>query len=251
MSGLLCAGDVYLDRLDANGNSTGLRKIGNATRFAINEPSERQQRTGRGRDNYGQVLDDVAIKQPSTIALTLDEVDKTNLAYALLGDTSAINVTGASVTDESIVAHDGAWSSLDFRNIDDQTPVTATGEGGSPSYTEGTDFEIDHRLGLFRPIAGGSITDGDTVLVSYSYLDATGSKVSGGVQPQIRARVFLDGKNLADGSDILVNVDEARITPDSEVDFLSSEFVPLSMTGSMKLLDGKAAPYTVELPDAS
>ena len=88
MSGLLCAGDVYLDRLDANGNSTGLRKIGNATRFAINEPSERQQRTGRGRDNYGQVLDDVAIKQPSTIALTLDEVDKTNLAFALLGDTS-------------------------------------------------------------------------------------------------------------------------------------------------------------------
>lgn len=251
MSGLLCAGDVYLDRLDADGNSTGLRKIGNATRFAINEPSERQQRTGRGRDNYGQVLDDVAIKQPSTIALTLDEVDKTNLAFALLGDTAAYSVTGASVTDESITAHIGAASALEFRNLDSGTPPTVTDSGGTTTYVEGTDYTVDLRLGHITPLEGGSITEAEELLVSYTYLDAAGNKVSGGVQPQIRARVLLDGKNLADGKDILVNVDEARITPDSEVDFLASEFVPLSMTGSMKLLEGKAAPYTVDLPDAS
>ncbi|MCK5770936.1 hypothetical protein [Algiphilus sp.] len=250
MSGLLCAGDLYLDRLDDNGNRTGYRKVGNATRFAINEPSERQQRTGRGRENYGQVLDDVAIKQPSTLAITLDEVDKTNLAYALLGDAAAYDVTGSSVTDEEITAHMGAATQLANRNIDDGTAVTATGEGGSPSFTEGTDFTIDYRLGLLTPIEGGAISDGDAVLVSYTFLDASGNRVSGGVKPQIRAVVMLDGKNLADGSDILVTVDEARITPDGEVDFLSSEFVPLPMTGTMRLLPGKTAPYTVDLPSA-
>ena len=63
-------------------------------------------------------------------------------------------------------------------------------------------------------------------------------------------KLVLDGKNLADGTPVIVTVDEATITPDGAVDFLSSEFVELGLTGSMRLQTGKTAPYTVELLDA-
>lgn len=249
MSGLLCAGDLYIDRFDEDGNPTGLRQVGNATRFEINEPSETQQRTGRGRGNYGQVLDEVAIKQPGTLGITLDEVDKANLAIALLGDTAAIDVTAGSVTDEEVTAGTpGGRVALANSNLDDQGTITVTDDGETPtSYTAGTDYEVDNRLGHIIVLEGGDISAGDTLLVSYDFLARSGSQVSGGVQPQIRAKLFLDGRNLADGKPIRVTVDEARLRPDGAVDFLSAAFVPLTMTGSMKLLAGKTAPYTVEM----
>jgi hypothetical protein len=49
---------------------------------------------------------------------------------------------------------------------------------------------------------------------------------------------------------VIVVIDEATLTPSSEVDFLSDDFVTLEMTGEMRTLPGKASPYTVTILDA-
>lgn len=248
MSGLLCAGDLYIDRFDEDGNPTGLRQVGNATRFEINEPSESVQRGSNMRDSYGQLLSDVAIKQPSTIGITLDDINKDNLAMALLGDTEAVDITAGSVTDEEVLGYPGGRTALANTNLDPEGTITVTDDGGTPTeFTEGADYEVDHRLGHIIVLEGGGISAGDTLLVSYDFLARTGSKVSGGVRPQIRAKLVLDGRNLDNGKPIHVTVFEASLRPDGAVDFLSSEFVQLTMTGNLKLVDGMDAPYIVDM----
>jgi len=250
MSGLLCAGDLFIDRLTEAGASTGMLPVGNATRFEITESATRVQRTGRGRSNYGQVLDEVAIKQPGTLGITLDEIDKVNLAMALLGDTAAIAVAAGTFSDVEVTAHLGKRSHIGYRNIlDDPAPVV-TNEAGDTTYDVDDDYTIDFRLGDIIPVDGGAISEGDTIKVSGSNGAVSGSRISGGVKPQTKAKLFLDGKNLATGESVFVTVDEATITPDGAIDFLSAEFSALSLTGSMRLLDGNTAPYTVDVIEA-
>jgi hypothetical protein len=250
MSGLLCAGDLYIDRLTEAGVSTGMLSVGNATRFEITESAERVQRIGRGRTNYGQVLDEVAIKQPGTLGITLDEIDRTNLATALLGEAADIDISAGTFTDVEVTAHLGKRSHIGYRNVLTGPAPVVTNEAGDTTFAVDDDYTIDHRLGDIIPVDGGAISEGATIKVSGSNGAVTGAKISGGVKPQINAKLVLDGKNLADGKPVIVTVDEATITPDGAVDFLSSEFSELGLTGSMRLLEGQDAPYTVELLDA-
>lgn len=250
MSGLLCAGDLYVDRLTENGSPTGYLSVGNATRFQLTEAAERKTREGRGRDNYGQVLDEVAIKQPGNVAITLDDIDRKNLAIALLGQAADINVSAGTVTDEVVTATLGARIPLAHRHVLEDPAVVVTNDDASTTYVLGDDYTIEYRLGQIIPVDGGAITNGQEIKVSYSYGALTGTRIDGGVKPQSRLRLLLDGKNLATGESVIVTVDEALLTPEGPVDFMSADFVTLPLSGSMKLLEGKAAPYTVEVIDA-
>lgn len=248
MSGLLCAGDVYIDRLTDGGASTGLRKIGNATLLSLQESTETVQRTSRQRATYGQALDTVQVKQPTQLAITLDEIDRENLAFALLGEAATQTITGASVTDEEVTAKLDRWVPLAHRDV---SAVVVQDETDTTTYVAGTDYELNARLGWIRAIPGGAIAENAVLHVDYAYASATIAKVAGATKPTIRAKLILDGKNLANGDQIIVTIDETTLTPNSAVDFLSAEFVSLEMTGTPKTLDGQTSPYTVELKAAA
>ena len=49
--------------------------------------------------------------------------------------------------------------------------VVVTGTGGSPTYTEDTDYSVDLVAGTIARLSGGSISEGDTVEISYEYAD--------------------------------------------------------------------------------
>lgn len=250
MSGLLCAGNVYIDRLTDAGVSTGLRRIGNANLLSLQESTERVQRISRQRETYGQALDSVEIKQPSQLSMTLDEIDSGNLALALLGESATVTQASGAFTDIEITAKLGAWVPIGKRAISAVT-VGENVEVDPDTYVLGTDYELDLRLGMIRAIDGGAITEGQIVLVSGTAAAQTVAKVSGAVKPTIRAKLFVDGKNLANGDEIYVTIDETTLSPTSAVDFLSGEFVTLEMTGAPKTLEGKTSPYTVEIKAAA
>ena len=54
-----------------------------------------------------------------------------------------------------------------------------------------------------------------------------------------------DGINQADGTQCTVTIWEAVLSPDSEFDFLASEFGTVNLTGRLKTPVGKDAPYEV------
>ena len=96
MAGILCAGDLFWDRRDDQGKSTGLVHMGNATSFSITEASSIKERTSKQVASYGQVLDSVPIKGASKIAITLDELNKANLALIHLGEEAVKSIEAAT-----------------------------------------------------------------------------------------------------------------------------------------------------------
>lgn len=244
MAGFLGSGDLYYNRV-VDGVSQGWYRFGNATRFEIKENAEIKERISRQSATYGQVLDSVSIKQPAEISVTLDDLDYKNLALVFLGDTSAVDVTGSTVTAEAAVAPAvGASFQVANRKI---SAVTVTGPSGTPTYTEGTDFEVENaELGLIR-IIGTTLTGGETLEVNYTYASMTANKVTGGTDSSIKVALMMDGKNLADDSKVMVNVLEAVMTPETGVDFLSEEFATLEMTGTLNTPAGQSSSYVVEV----
>lgn len=244
MSGLLCAGDVYFNRLDASGNPLGLVALGNTSKFAIKESADQKIRTSRGRSTYGQALDVVFVKKPSEISIAGDEFDANGLAIALLGDVSTLTQSSGTATAEAVTAKLGYWVPLAHGRVSSVVVKDAT---DATTYVAGTDYLVNAELGMIQALTGGTITDGATIHVSYSYAAITGSAISGSTQPTVKGALVLDGVNLATQKPVIVRVDQASLAPNKEVDFKSGDFAGLELVGILATLPNKTSPYTVEL----
>lgn len=240
---LLCAGDVYLDRLDGDGTTNGYLLTGNAVKLEIQPQAEIKEQTSKGRATYGQVLASVAINQPAQLTIDLNQLDRTNLAMAFMGTDSDIAVTGASVSDEAVTAQHDKYTPLEYRDV---SSVVVTDSTGVTTYVADTDYTVNARTGMIMALSTGDIADAESLLVSYTYATHAGYKVVGGTQPTIRARILMDGKNLVNDRSCFVTIWEAQVTPASPVDFLADEFAALSLTGTMLTPTGKSSPFQYE-----
>lgn len=243
MSGFIGSGDVFAERI-VNGVSEGLLALGNATKIEIKENSDVKTRTSKQRGNYGSALDSVVIKKPADVMLTLDDLDKDNLALIFMG-TTASNATGATtVTGEAhTVSKLDSLIALNGRNI---SGVTITG------FVEGTDFAIENAdAGFIKILSGGTIAQGDAIEVSYSAGATSGNLITGGLLPDVKMRVIMLGVNLVDQSAVRLEIPKAVLTPQSGVDFLSEDFNTLELAGIANVPTGGTAAYTVEVNQKS
>lgn len=246
MPGLNVTGDLYGARVNSDGTNNGFVYLGNAVKLSLHEPTDIKQRTSHGRDTYGQVLDSAVLKKPSEITIELDELNRDNLTSALLGDYTAISQTAGTVTNEAMVAMPGAWVQLAYSDLTDAS-VTVTNTAGTTTYIEGTDYQVNYRMGFIMALTGGTITSQEDLKVGYIKKATTGAIVSGGTQPTIKMALKLDGRNLTDGAPVIINIDRAVLTPSAPVDFLTGDFAKLQFKGFCELLAGKTTPYTIEL----
>ncbi|MDT0496526.1 hypothetical protein RM530_03990 [Algiphilus sp. W345] len=244
MSGILCAGDVYFDRLDDAGQSTGIVYLFDAKKFAITEPTQSVIRESRGRDDYGQAKDVVYIKSPATLAIEADEVNAAVLGLALMGDVAALTQADGTVTDAVVGLKLNASVQLPHVNIN-AVGVVLTNAAGDVTYVEGTDYSINRRMGWMQGLSAGAVATDNKL--SYAYSEVTGSTVTGGSKPVIRGRVILDGINLADQSLVIVDVPETRLAPTGELDFASGAYARVALSGLPRTLPGQTGPYTVTL----
>jgi hypothetical protein len=243
MSGFLGSGRVYVDR-KVGSVYQGLKLIGNATKFEIKENSEKKERVSKDRANYGSALNTVFIKKPAEVNITLDDLDKDNLALVFLGDSSVVTVAGSTVADEVVTAYQGKIFKTAHRKI---SAVTLTNSAGSTTYVLDTDYQIvDANLGLIK-IIGSTITDGQSLKIDYTYGGMTSNKVAGGTNSNVIVKILFDGVNQADQSKAVVNVFEAVLSPTSGVDFLSDDFTSIELAGAANVPTGGTAAYEVEL----
>ena len=307
MAGFLGSGDLYGDRLDDAGVSTGFVLLGNAKKFAITEETETKERISTGKTTYGQALDTASIKKPAKIAILLDNFDKDTLAMALLGDAVTLNQGAATTQTETITAKAGKFIQLALGNLAsanfkveandgvvasarvDSTAyavgdfiipaaandhyykctVAGTSDAAPPTYpvdgttvvdgtatwldmgtiilVKDTDYTVNYAIGMVESMATGVITDGQSLKVTYDANAIAGYTISGSTKPTIKMVLKLDGKNQASGKDVIVSVDEAVLTPSSEVDFQADDFISLELGGTLKTLTGQTSPYSVEL----
>lgn len=244
----LGSGDVYIDVLTDAGVSRGFQIKGNATSFEIKTDSERKEQTGRGLNNFGQVIASVVIPKPTTIGIKLDQVDAELLALACSGEVQPINQAAGSATDQVVLAKKGRWVDLGKINLTD-TGLVVTNSGATTTYVKGTDFEINYRLGMICALDGGAITDGQELKVDYSWAATTGKRIRGGTRSSIRASIKLDGKNYVDGRNVIVTVPLTRLNSNQGVDFLNGNWIEIPLSGLVEMRPGQAEPFTVEIID--
>lgn len=235
MSGLICEGDVYIDREDENGDSTGLKLLGNTTKFEIKESVEKKQRVSRAKANFGTVLDSDFLKNPSELAIGCDEFDGAPLEFALLGDQDDVAVTGGTVSNEDCVVILDAFVELAHEEI---SSVVVTANGTGPTYTEGTDYEVNADMGWLKALSGGAIADGATVDVDYVYASQSGIQISAGTSTLIKGKVVLDGRNRANGRRIKVTIPRTALGPNAAIDFKSGDFAGIELQGAPELVVG-------------
>lgn len=251
MSGLLLAGDVYIDRYSDTGVSTGLIGPINVTQLALNSPSEKVQRPSKRKDTYGQTLDSVTLPQPTTLSMAFDDQPADLLAMAMLGDTEAINQGSDSVSLSAITLPAGnKWLKLPHGNLA-ESGLELFEDDGTTSIAAAA-YEINYALGMVRTTPGGAKDTGTdvTAKISYSYNAITGTRINAGTRSKIDMRIFLDGTNLATGKPCKLEVPKFAGAPTEAVDLFASQFVSTSLEGDVILMDGEKAPYYFDEEDA-
>lgn len=248
MSGFIGSGDLYFDRLDENGNSTGFILIGNATKLELKPDSDTKDRVSRQRDTYGQVLDSISLPKPTKISLAIDELQLSNLAIAMLGTIISVPVSSGSVTPGSVgignftAGQPNIWqqlpntyvSNIALKSVDDVVEYAIT------------DFNVNERLGLITTF-GSNIQPDDELRISYDYEVPAQFRIDGSTQSVVKGKIKLDGVNRVNGQPVIVEIDEAVLSPKSAIDFLADKFLELSLEGVCRTLPGKTSPYTVTL----
>jgi hypothetical protein len=232
-----------MDRLTSAGVSQGLVLLGNCTKFEILPAAETKDLVSRKRDTAGQTLASVTKAQPTTISLTLNEYDKDIMAVAFLGTVATQTGAGASVTDEVLVAIHDKYAYLDHRAV---SSVVVTNTGGGTTYTVDVDYVVNARLGWIKVLSTGSIGDGDSLKVDYTWAAEDGYTVSGATEPIVKCRFLLDGKNDVNGKKCIVDVYEANVKPSSPIDFLKDDYAELELEGTLVTPTGLSLPFDID-----
>lgn len=236
--------DVYVSGAPT-GNYIAFEEIG---KFEIKPNSELKEQTSKSRAQYGQIIETVAIQKPADFSMTVREVNRDALRLAFMGSQSTLAVGSATATDEVVVAKLGAFVPLANKNLA-SAGLVVTHSSGSPTYVLGTDYDVNYAFGLLRALAGGAISDAQSLKVDYAANAIAGTRILGAVTPSIRARLLFDGVNLVDEKPARVTVWEVLLTPTSAVDLMSDNWVEVSLSGRMKTPTGKSSPFEIDLLD--
>lgn len=239
----LGAGDIYINRM-VDGVKQGMVGPIKANKLEIQPQVDTKQSTSKGRNDYGQVLESVNLAQPTEFSMELKEVTGDILVMAFLGTSAAMTQTSGSLADFDVtVTRKGSWLPLGKKNM--ESLVSVENVGGTVTYVEGVDYELNRPLGWIRILPGSAIVVGAHVLVTGGYDASTGTLISGSTRTEVRAEIVFDGINQADGSQCTVEIFEAVLSADSAFDFLADDFSNVSLTGNLKTPVGKTSPYEV------
>lgn len=246
------AGDVRLSLIETDGTYTPV--IPEATDPDGNQPIETDAMTftyeagdtttitSKRRDNrYGQAIYTSTQPGQTSISLTLLEMPIPILARVLYGSAANADVAEGSVTDaELIVSAKNVPITLPHRYIK-SSPAPVVTNGVTP-LTAGTDYVIDYRRGTIMIKAAG-VAVGDELALDYSYEEVTGTTILGGAVPEQDFYITGDLEDRNSSEQGLLEVWQARLTVDGEIDWLSAEPVQPTLTGLLITPVGRASPY--------
>lgn len=222
---LLGKGKVYFNR-KVGAALTGYRHLGNVERFELTTNDDVLEKFS-SMSAPAPLYKSVTRRRNVSLNLTLDEFDPENVALVLMGTVALSTQAATPIVDEIM-----STSSLLGRTYRTAKlgPITAVTVEKSPAtaLTAGVDYVIDDaNLGLIRIISNTILTDGSTILVTYTptaYTAGTSIKtIEGGVQTLIEGAVlFVPDPTL--GPKQMVEVWSVSSRPDGALGLISDEF---------------------------
>jgi hypothetical protein len=251
----LGSGRLLVDVFDDSGVSQGYLDVGNAKVFSISGVSaDKKEMISMRSENYGQVSDSVMIKISRSLKFTLTDINRKNLALALMGSDAGWTQAGGNNVGahEHVTAHLDRWSRLAGVNLDTETPPVVKASGGGTTYdeydpTDGTgDYIIDYAYGLIKPLTSGAITEAEVLEVESTWLAiANGFEVEGDALTKLEGRILLCGVDLAGNRVVEVAIPKANLTPSGDINWISTEFAELSFEGEIQWDQATNGTHTV------
>jgi hypothetical protein len=248
----LFAGTLYLSELDPDTNTYGAFFKVETDKLEIKAPSDLLEAISKSRENYGQAHTSYAKAKPSEISLNFTAENKKILAAKLAGIVvdgarAASALSGVSV---KLLELDG-WVEIGTAHLSETgLTVKASADAGTP-YVKGTDYEINPRLGLIRPLSGGAIAANATVYLTGSAPALTGETIQGASRYLHEYKGYLDGLNLVTNEDVVVNLPRVSVTTSDAKDFLDEKLSTTALTGRLLIPTDGSKPYSVDFLKAT
>lgn len=206
------------------GSATGLVELGNATKLELSVKEDKQKLKDYSKPGGGTYASVSRISE-ATLSMTLNDLNKANVARAVFGTASA--VAGALVVDEVVTAYKGALVPLAHIN---PTAVVLTNSAATTTYVAGTDYEV--RAGGLFIFATGAITEAQALKVDYSY--AAYDKVEAMTSSSIVLELHFEGLNEANnGRPVVVDIYKAQLSPTKALSLLGDKFADLQVEAEM------------------
>ena len=107
------------------------------------------------------------------------------------------------------------------------------------------------RTGTLTILSGGTLGStvdvGDTLVVNYTYETVTGTTILGGATPQKSFFIAGDMEDRVSEEQGYLQVYEAKLGVDGDIDWLSTEPIQPVLTGIAIVPDGAPAPYKFDV----
>lgn len=243
-NGLLFAGDLLLSVRDpATGLFGGYNRL-QADKFEIKTPSDMLQKTSKGRATFGQSWLTFFAGKPAEFSLTLDEMSREVLAMQLAGEVSALTQTAGALTGIEVTVVPGKWVEIGYENLD-VAALVVKDSTDTTTYVNGTDYEVNPRLGVIYVPLGGTIPAG-VVKLTAAKKAFTGSQIAGGKQFSTTLRLKLDGINLITREGMLLEAQQATVSAQDAFDFLSGKLSSVPLKGQLQVAPGADSPFVLK-----
>lgn len=223
----------------------------NALVFSYEAGEEQTINSKRRGARYNQPI--FSDQQPGTtsVSLTLLEVPTAILARVLYGEAANSSIVSGTVTDGAVaIDRLDAPIQLPHRYIKASPALTLEAPGDTPLVL-GTDYLVDLRKGTIVILSAGSVGAtldvGDTVTANYQYEAVTSTTILGGATPLESFFITGDLEDRISDEQGYLQVYEAKLSVDGEIDWLSAEPLSPVLTGIALVPDGAPAPYKFDV----
>jgi hypothetical protein len=219
-------GKFYFDRFDPTTLlPTGVRRfVGEVDKgdVSISSTNKTRYTTTKASNNKIASLD---IQQTHTLALSLMEFTKENLALAFLGNLSVFTQPITAVTAEAVAS---VYKAGDILQLAERNPTTLVLTGASDPLVLGTDYEIENQgLGLIR-----MLTAGTTITAAYTPGTTGLPRIAAGQNPSILGRVIFIGDPM-NGPGFDVELWKVKFMTSGVVSLLGTDFGSVTMNGEV------------------
>ncbi|HKJ72915.1 MAG TPA: hypothetical protein VKA19_02255 [Alphaproteobacteria bacterium] len=193
------AGKVYFAPYDSSGNKTGnFRYLGETESLSYTaSPETKEKKTSDSA--VATTAKKILTGMSRSGKLVCDEVAPENLAMFVIGAASTHTQASATGSTETLTSVSpgtmrivGATASNPI-GVRDISNVTVTGGGGSPSYTEGTDYTLDLTAGTITVLENGNISDGDDLDLTYDVASKSWDHIESSNTKQVKGELVFIG----------------------------------------------------------
>lgn len=245
-------GMLFVDPLDANGNTTGELDMGNiVSAGASAEAANLTHESSRG----GVLEEDRNI--PTKISrgynVVLDSINMFNMGLFFIGDLSVVNQAATPAVDEVITVQQGRWYQLgggtDAMGVRNVTGVDVQDVTDVTTHVLDTDYSLDAVNGRIYIIPGGGITDDDVLHVDYTPAAETRNEMaSGSTTTNVAIRIVEDNQ---EGNNKVHYIAKATLSPNGEIPTISSEDAWAQMSYTIGIQKKDVTTPAVRIQDAA